>query len=133
MDPKKALAQIEFICSKYPETNLDLAKMLVQIKDIAGLGLGRPSHAPLIPRVYNKNKAHPSDCKYIGRPGPWGNPFMIGRDGTRVEVIAKFQEWVNNQPALIARARKELRGKHLLCYCAPEDCHGDIWLKIANS
>ena len=23
---------------------------------------------------------------YIGRPGNWGNPFILGRDGTRDEV-----------------------------------------------
>src|SRR4051794_17127713 len=39
---------------------------------------------------------------YIGRAGrgrtavecPWGNPFVIGRDGTRDEVIAKYEAWV---------------------------------------
>jgi hypothetical protein len=24
---------------------------------------------------------------YIGRPSKWGNPFVIGRDGTRADVI----------------------------------------------
>ncbi len=31
---------------------------------------------------------------YIGRPGPWGNPFVIGRDGTREQVIAKYRTWL---------------------------------------
>ncbi|WP_435005205.1 DUF4326 domain-containing protein [Tundrisphaera lichenicola] len=26
---------------------------------------------------------------YIGRPGKWSNPFAIGRDETREQVIAK--------------------------------------------
>jgi len=26
---------------------------------------------------------------YIGRPSKWGNPFVIGRDGSRADVIAK--------------------------------------------
>lgn len=26
----------------------------------------------------------------------------------------------------------ELRGFHLLCYCKPERCHGDLILKKAN-
>lgn len=31
---------------------------------------------------------------YIGRPGPYGNPFTIGRDGNRKEVIDKYEEWL---------------------------------------
>ena len=29
----------------------------------------------------------------IGRPSVFGNPFHIGRDGTREEVVAKHREW----------------------------------------
>jgi hypothetical protein len=32
---------------------------------------------------------------YIGRPGKWGNPFVIGKDGTRAEVIAKYEAWLS--------------------------------------
>jgi hypothetical protein len=28
---------------------------------------------------------------YIGRPSKWGNPFVIGRDGSREEVIEKYR------------------------------------------
>jgi hypothetical protein len=35
-------------------------------------------------------KREPYDV-YIGRPSKWGNPFQIGRDGTRDEVIAKYR------------------------------------------
>lgn len=28
---------------------------------------------------------------YIGRPSKWGNPFIIGRDGTREEVIDNYK------------------------------------------
>ena len=40
-------------------------------------------------------KREPYDV-YIGRPGPWGNPFEIGTDGTREEVIAKYEEWIKS-------------------------------------
>lgn len=30
-------------------------------------------------------------CVYIGRPGPFGNPYEIGKDGARTEVIRKFE------------------------------------------
>ncbi|SRR5712692_6230957 len=61
---------------------------------------------------------------YIGRPSKWGNPFVIGRDGRRGEVIRKYEEWVKTQPHLMA-ALHELKGKLLGCWCKPQDCHGD--------
>ena len=68
---------------------------------------------------------------YIGRPGPWGNPFVIGRDGDRDEVIRKYESWLLEQPDLMARL-PELRGKVLGCWCAPQACHGDVLLRLAN-
>ena len=69
---------------------------------------------------------------YIGRPSKWGNPFRIGRDGDRAEVIAKYREWVQRQPALMD-ALGELRGMRLGCYCYPIDCHGDVLAELADS
>lgn len=69
---------------------------------------------------------------YIGRGGPWGNPFIIGRDGSRKEVLALYEDWIARRPALHDRARRELRGKILGCYCKPLDCHGDTLARIAN-
>ena len=69
---------------------------------------------------------------YIGRPGPWGNPFVIGRDGTREEVIGKYEKWLTGNPELMARiASGELTGKVLGCWCAPEACHGDVLAQLA--
>lgn len=67
---------------------------------------------------------------YIGRPGPWGNPFILNVDGTREQVIKKYKDWFLNQPDLIARARKELKGKILGCWCKPLGCHGDVIVEI---
>jgi Domain of unknown function (DUF4326) len=53
------------------------------------------------------------------------NPFVIGRDGSRNEVIAKYRAWIVRQPALMA-ALHELRDKDLVCWCAPERCHADV-------
>jgi len=68
---------------------------------------------------------------YIGRPSKWGNPFEIGRDGTREQVIAKYEKWLAEQPHLLA-ALGELRGKVLGCWCAPLACHGEVLARIAN-
>lgn len=83
------------------------------------------------PRVVHC-KREPYDV-YIGRPGPHGNRFVIGEDGTREEVIIKHAAWVRDNPEYIAQIRRELRGKTLGCWCAPRACHGDILLEIANS
>lgn len=72
---------------------------------------------------------------YIGRGSIFGNPFVIGRDGTRDEVIAKFREqfarlilegWIP-----LSELRK-LKGKKLGCFCHPKACHGDIIAKVVN-
>jgi len=68
---------------------------------------------------------------YIGRPSKWGNPFVIGRDGSRAEVIAKYRAWIVAQPALM-NALDELRGRDLICWCAPLACHGDVLTELAN-
>lgn len=68
---------------------------------------------------------------YCGRPSKWGNPFVIGKDGTRDEVISKYQEWIKTQPDLLA-ALPELRGKVLGCWCAPQACHCDVLADLAN-
>jgi hypothetical protein len=34
--------------------------------------------------------AQPGD-HYIGRPSPLGNPFVLGRDDTRAQVIARYR------------------------------------------
>ena len=79
--------------------------------------------------VVHRNKA--DFDVYIGRGSKWGNPFKIGRDGTREEVISKHLEWLLQQPSLMA-ALPELHGKVLGCYCAPLPCHGDTLSLLAN-
>ncbi len=69
---------------------------------------------------------------YVGRPSPFGNPFVIGRDGTRATVIGQYRAWLLAQPALVDRVRRELAGKVLGCWCAPLPCHGDVLADVAN-
>jgi hypothetical protein len=68
---------------------------------------------------------------YVGRGSPWGNPFRIGRDGTRDEVIEQYREWLLYNPELMARL-PELKGKRLGCYCKPLRCHGDVLAELAD-
>ena len=68
---------------------------------------------------------------YIGRPSKWGNPFRIGADGTRRDVIAKYRSWIAQRPDLLASLH-ELKGKRLGCFCKPQPCHGDVLAELAD-
>jgi excisionase family DNA binding protein len=67
----------------------------------------------------------------IDRKSKWGNPFVIGKDGNRSEVIEKYRQWIANQPELL-ESLEELRGKRLGCHCKPLDCHGDVLIELLN-
>lgn len=81
-------------------------------------------------RVLNVKYTDMADV-FIGRPSKWGNPFHIGRDGNRAQVIQKYAVWLVQQDDLMA-AIPELIGKKLGCYCAPEPCHGDVLAALAE-
>ncbi len=68
----------------------------------------------------------------ISRAGQWGNPFRIGPDGTRQEVIDKYREWIVDQPELMAQLSM-LKGKRLGCYCHPLPCHGDCLVELVEA
>ena len=68
---------------------------------------------------------------YIGRPSKWGNPFTIGKDGSRDEVITKYSECVLTQPHLMSSIN-ELQDKVLGCSCKPLACHGDVLVWLAD-
>jgi len=69
---------------------------------------------------------------YIGRPSKWGNPFQIGKDGTRDEVIEKFKNWILTQPNLL-KDLHEIKGKTLGCWCKPKSCHGDVLVELIET
>lgn len=76
-------------------------------------------------------KREPYDV-YIGRPSKWGNPFVIGKDGTREQVLNKYRKWLIDEPLLLAQL-PELRNKTLGCWCSPEHCHGNILAELVES
>ena len=61
------------------------------------------------------------------RGTPYGNKFEIGKDGTRDEVVTRFETEI--LPDLDVSA---LKGMDLVCCCKPERCHGDSILIKAN-
>jgi uncharacterized protein DUF4326 len=73
---------------------------------------------------------------YIGRPSIWGNPFKVGvmfsGAYSRADAIRLYKDWLLSRPDLVQRAKRELRGKVLGCWCAPLPCHGDVLAHVAN-
>lgn len=85
--------------------------------------------------VVNKNRGGVG--VYIGRGSLFGNPFRIGPDGSRPEVIEKYRVWFLERIAdpLFRREVWELEGKSLICFCSPLACHGDVlkwWLEMGE-
>ena len=66
---------------------------------------------------------------YIGRPSIWGNPFVVGKDGTREEVIEKYRQFISCS-TYHQNLLSELKGKALGCYCKPLPCHGDVLVDL---
>jgi hypothetical protein len=84
-------------------------------------------------KVYKKGNA-PDNAVYIGRGSAWGNPYVIGKDGDRLEVIEKYRVWAYNKfvedQGYGIDWLESLRGKDLVCFCAPLACHGDVLLEM---
>jgi Domain of unknown function (DUF4326) len=65
--------------------------------------------------VYVRKSAGPfrGPCGWFRRPeSKWANPYKFDREGTCVDVIAKYREHLLSEPDLMA-ALPELRGKDL--------------------
>jgi hypothetical protein len=75
---------------------------------------------------------------YIGRAcygwpeSKWHNPFRIGHDGSRLQVIRMYRDYVLNSPELLA-ALPELKNKVLGCWCENLPCHGDVLVDLVKN
>lgn len=89
-----------------------------------------------ITKVSNKDTGDSYDI-YIGRGTLWGNPYQMGKEGTRDEVIAKFAYDFDKRflklPEKFDENIEKLRGKTLGCHCKPAACHGDVIASYLNS
>ncbi len=114
-------------------TNLRVLAPPIPARGAQGLWEWSEAPAPTStgPRVLNRRGGLPRGAVYVGRPSKWGNPFEIRKGGDRDEVIAKFRAHLLASPALMA-ALPELRGRDLVCWCAPQQCHADVLLELAN-
>jgi hypothetical protein len=73
---------------------------------------------------------------YVGRPSLLGNPYLIGRHGTREVVVEKYRNWLRDQWRMKTPAKDALLGLVALykaegqltlrCFCAPKACHAHV-------
>ncbi|MCS0497912.1 DUF4326 domain-containing protein [Ancylobacter sp. MQZ15Z-1] len=91
----------------------------------------------------------PRDTVKVDRSTPWGNPFVVGRDGTAAECVRLYRALLGGLVCVSrdavpqdqrdaehhARAHiSEIRGKNLACWCAlDKPCHADVLLEVANT
>lgn len=84
----------------------------------------------------------------VDRSTEWGNPFVPRKSGgmwtgkrvveDKRHAFTLFRSVAPLNEELVKRARAELRGKNLACWCAQDDpyedaCHAAVLLLIANS
>jgi hypothetical protein len=97
----------------------------------------------------------PPNAVSVTRPGPWGNPFVVGDEPDRRmlrlwlwklspghwddvcpdagEAVRRFRACIAFDEASHYAARQELAGRDLACWCGlDEPCHADVLLELAN-
>lgn len=101
-----------------------------------------------VQRRRSKGWKIPPNTLSVTRPGPWGNPFVVGEFGTREECVKAHKIllmgfiYVGPNPSMKEQKKyynfvkeniHKLKGKNLACFCKIGDpCHRQILLKIAN-
>lgn len=91
----------------------------------------------------------PEGAIIVSRPSPWGNPFVVGRDGTAAECVGFYtlllcgflhltsDAGLAEQRELQAHVREHLprlKGHDLACWCRPgQPCHADVLLRLASA
>jgi hypothetical protein len=91
-------------------------------------------------RHRTKRWKKPPNGRCVNRPSQYGNPFelrpeAIGDPAAHARAAALYHSWITapEQAALLAHARRDLRGLDLGCTCAPGlPCHADVLLDLVN-
>ena len=89
----------------------------------------------------------------VSRPSRFGNPFIVGVDGTRADCVRLYQMVLGGCICVTCKTSMEdqlaarqyvktqiwrLRGKNLACWCAlpkpgePDICHAGVLLELAD-
>jgi hypothetical protein len=71
----------------------------------------------------------PSGAVKVTRPGRWGNPYKVADYGL-TRALELYRQHLADHPERVERARRELAGKDLACWCPlDQPCHADILME----
>lgn len=127
-----------YFCSLLRESKREVMEAKTKQKRI------RILTCPTVVRIRRKKDGEiVQDCQiYIGRrlsmggwslkESIWANPYKVGKDGTKEEVVEMYEKYIRKREDLLKQIWK-LSGKTLGCFCKnkPDDiCHGDSLVKI---
>lgn len=69
----------------------------------------------------------PPNTIYVGRPTKWANPYRIGVNGNRDEVVELYKDWLREKIEENPKFLEPLKGKDVACWCRlDEKCHADV-------
>jgi hypothetical protein len=89
--------------------------------------------------IYSHRKSAtpaPPGAVSVARGSPWGNPFVVGRDGDRNEVCGKYEVYARERLAREPAWLEGLRGATgLICWCKdrPDSrvrCHAETLARL---
>ncbi len=82
------------------------------------------------------------DVVYVGRrcsmggwrlpASPFANPYRVQDVGGAARAVALFREHLRRNPDLVQRARRELTGKRLACFCTSGPCHAAVLAQVCS-
>ena len=86
--------------------------------------------------IFNQHNGDaPPDAVWIMRPSMWSNRFRIGPGMSRAQAIEAYRldlwERIKSGEMSI-HSLATLHGKHLLCCCVPQECHGHVLERAAK-
>lgn len=116
-----------------------------------------------VQRRRTKGWRKPEGARYVGRGSRFGNPWAVAQtctgwavnwaghagqqkpDGLNDHIpavdrraahllaVELYEIWLRQQACLLERARRELAGQPLMCWCADTlACHADVLLRLVN-
>ncbi len=73
--------------------------------------------------------------RYPKEDSIWANPFKITSLTNREQVLQEYESYIRKKldsDKTLIQKLLDLKSKHLGCWCKPEQCHGDILIKLIN-
>lgn len=86
-----------------------------------------------MPKVLNIRTDNICRAVRVDRGTKYGNPFIVGEDGSRTTVCRLFERYAKWRLTVQPQWLDDLRGKDVACWCAPKLCHGETLIRLANA